>query len=504
MIILNNNELKYRSNANIHTLIAISDYDDEYLSMPKISKRYYHDLIMDISRIPRQLIPKFHCRSLQNISDYKYNSPLSSYTTDKGYDNNEIDPEYDPIEYLNRKKRLMQTRMNKDNIKNMINVESIKAKAINESKRYLSRFILNRYGKDIFITNYNDIIEVNKFIEKYDTKYSKRRKNTRNILSDCIYIYKIDVDTYVYIKAGIGEINDEVAKIDCYIRSNNDVVTTCLYIYIFGKKSNFYYNKLIDSLLTSTDVQSKFIYKISGITEDNKYNNGFISTMATLDNRLMDSLYYKNNEKELVCKHIDKFFDNKKLYEERNILHKTGILLYGEPGTGKSSLCKAIASKYNLDMILIDMNTFENIDLYKLTDSINADQNTYLVLLEDIDTIYNMNRDKETTIEDRKIINKLLQFLDSNSSPSNVIFIATTNHPEILDNALLRDGRFDKKIEIKPLDEKHAIEMCNGFNCSKESIKYILSKFDDKDNINQSKMQTLILESIVKEINNAQ
>lgn len=501
MIILNNNELKYKSNTNnIHTLITISNCD-ECLSMSKISKMHYCDLIMDISKIPRQLIPIFRCMSLQGISDYEHNSPLSSYTADKGYDNNEIDLEYNRIEYLNRKKRSMQTSMN-NNIKNIINIEYIKTKAINESKRYLSKFILNRYGKDIFITNYNDIIEVNKFIEKYDTKYNKRRKNTRNILSDCIYIFKIDIDTYVYIKAGIGEINDEFTKIDCYIRSNNDVVTTCLYIYIFGKKSNFYYNKLMDSLFTSTDIQSKYIYKISGV-EDDKYNNGFISTMTTLDNRLMDSLYYKNNEKELVCKHIDRFFDNKKLYEERNILHKTGILLYGEPGTGKSSLCKAIASKYNLDMILIDMNTFENIDLYKLTDSINADQNTYLILLEDIDTIYNMNRDKETTIEDRKIINKLLQFLDSNSSPSNVIFIATTNHPEILDNALLRDGRFDKKIEIKPLDEKHAIEMCNGFNCSKESIKYILSKFDDKNNINQSKMQSLILESIVKEINNA-
>ena len=94
------------------------------------------------------------------------------------------------------------------------------------------------------------------------------------------------------------------------------------------------------------------------------------------------------------------------------------------------------------------MNSFKTLNVSMLTQSINADDKQYVILLEDIDTIFNsLDRTSENIDkEEKEIINKMLQFLDSNSSPNNVIFIATTNHIEKLDAAIVREGRFDCKI----------------------------------------------------------
>src|SRR5574344_505998 len=88
----------------------------------------------------------------------------------------------------------------------------------------------------------------------------------------------------------------------------------------------------------------------------------------------------------------------------------------------------------------------------------------------------------------------LLQLLDSNSSPNNVIFIATTNHKEKLDEAILRDGRFDLKVEVGPVLEDAAVEMCKSFGLSDDKINKILT--ENTLPINQSKLQNLILQAI--------
>ena len=182
-------------------------------------------------------------------------------------------------------------------------------------------------------------------------------------------------------------------------------------------------------------------------------------------------------------------------------MYKTGILLWGSPGTGKTSLVKAIASKYNRSIAALNVSNLKNIDLNKLTQSINYDENRkYIVLMEDIDTLFLNREDGESSKDDQAIINKLLQFLDSNTSPNDVIFIATTNHKERLDEALLREGRFDIKVEVKPLKDDEAREFCKSFYLDDKQTEDIITnlhkEFPDKQLINQSTLQARILSKI--------
>src|SRR5690606_10076274 len=132
---------------------------------------------------------------------------------------------------------------------------------------------------------------------------------------------------------------------------------------------------------------------------------------------------------------------------------KTGILLYGEPGTGKTSIAKAIASQLNAVLLSLDMNLISDTNI----ETIMRDGMLYkklVVLLEDIDCIMGHREDGTMTEKEKAALNKTLQLLDGVNSYSNTVFVATTNHIEQLDEALTRDGRFDIKMEIPPLNKE--------------------------------------------------
>ena len=151
------------------------------------------------------------------------------------------------------------------------------------------------------------------------------------------------------------------------------------------------------------------------------------------------------------------------------------------------------------------MANIDKINFNDITGMINAEtEEQYIVLFEDIDTLY-LNRTKTTEDGEEEadskakdfqgIINGLLQFLDSNSSPNNVIFIATTNHVERLDEALIRDGRFDLKVEIKALEEKDIPRFMKVLDYN-GSAKEIVEEYGtpNKDGLyNQSKLQNIII-----------
>ena len=70
-------------------------------------------------------------------------------------------------------------------------------------------------------------------------------------------------------------------------------------------------------------------------------------------------------------------------------------------------------------------------------------------IIEEIDTIVNSRQNKELGEKEKVILSELLNFLDGPSSPDSCIIIATTNHIEKLDPAIIRSGRFDIKIDGK-------------------------------------------------------
>lgn len=316
----------------------------------------------------------------------------------------------------------------------------------------------------------------------------------RGRLVNNTFFFKIDGGTYAWIRIGddyrdlvMGNGGSSVLLTDEKIKDND------MLIYIFGRKMYQHVRKL-NKILTSRENNTLRIYKISG-DSNSRSDVAFKSLYQDGDRRELDTIFMEDGVIESITSHIDKYMANKDLYTGRGIIYKTGILLYGEPGTGKTSLIKALASKYGYDLILLDMSTFQHIGLETFVHSVNIDDKKYIIALEDIDCVIADRENENADKDDKKVINMLLQLLDSNSSPNEVIFIASTNHIELLDEALMREGRFDLRVPITGIGEDKAREMCKSFDLNDYQIDEIMDQLhhDNAFPIRQSKLQSIIL-----------
>lgn len=393
-------------------------------------------------------------------------------------------------------------------------------KTISKMVSMSSETIKNRYGYEFVIRRSRfgkgGIEMVNNWIKDHDPKYKDRVDSVNPILNNTQYMFNLDENTYCLVVAGKASYDDlDVLRTMMGDRNTSSQMSEDdIYLYIFGKKA-FGYKKEVENILSKIS-EGLYVYNVSGASgEYGGDREEFNSIVSEMHQRQMDTLFFNPGVKEEITKHIDDFLAIESVYKERDLRYKTGIMMYGSPGTGKSSLANAIATKYKCSLIIIDMNTFARLDTIALSQSINADNDRYIILLEDIDCIFNsLNRvgedgtSESADKEEKKVINKLLQFLDSNNSPTNVIFLATTNHfdrlDKLLDQAILRAGRFDIKVAIEAIDRPVAEEMCRSFKLSEDKISEIMSTIQQGDGfpVNQSWLQKMILSSIEGKILN--
>lgn len=360
----------------------------------------------------------------------------------------------------------------------------------------LSAKVKDTFGKEYYFTNSEggfDIVKTvtDKFIKKYDKNFDAHINEIKGTIENKIFLCTLDKNTYMVVMTG-----DKIL-------GSFDFNRTDLYLYIFGKKTIMYCKRLERIINNCKNTNNLGIYNVSadnrrGYGREDEDSKSLDITYMPMNIRSMDSIFFSNNEKQQVINHIDKFNNIKDLYTSKEIIYKTGILLYGNPGEGKTSFVKAIAGMYNRSIININVAELKHIDLIKLTQSINYDTDVqYIVLLEDVDTLFLNRTDENTDKDDNAVINQLLQFLDSNTSPNNVIFIATTNHKERLDEALLREGRFDLHVNIHGLKDKDAIEFCKSFGLSEKAAQEVVDQIkidkDCSDGINQSALQARTL-----------
>ena len=298
-------------------------------------------------------------------------------------------------------------------------------------------------------------------------------------------IYKIDKGTYL--------------KIDAEPNGDNPSI-----VYIFGKHYYKHYNRLT-KLLNDAPTEKMWVFSIMGNgdvinTPDIRSSTriSFESIRSLQDKRQFSTLFFDPGVEARIREHIDNWLANKDTMMSRGLLFKTGILLYGEPGTGKTSIAKAIATYLNCALITIDMSTFKYINIPDITETINADDSTYVILLDDIDVIITNSRDDESTLDDKGMIHKMLSFLDSTNSPNNVFFVATTNKIELFDAAITRSGRFDDIIEIGDITKDTARKMCDSFKLPDKIKDEILDEYGEFDTINPATLQTQIISKINK------
>lgn len=240
-----------------------------------------------------------------------------------------------------------------------------------------------------------------------------------------------------------------------------------IYLIGFNAKNKFkellnYYDDFMKTLIRDPSIENDLF---GGTRLMHTYNNIF------------------NNEKYIMKDLLEKFIDSRNWYKEKHLIHKIGLLLYGPPGTGKTSTIKAVCSELKLDVTSLDLvesplgtvrNAFEP-TFNHLGQSIPK-----VVILEEIDLL-TTNRKKEDILSADKLAKEgprfdklkfLLNVLDGVYSDflDNIIIIATTNFIDRLDEALIRDGRFNTRIEMNGITMKEIVDMANYYKVDLNNI----------------------------------
>ena len=169
----------------------------------------------------------------------------------------------------------------------------------------------------------------------------------------------------------------------------------------------------------------------------------------------------EDEAKELLTEIVD-FLHNPKKYQEIGAICPKGALLVGPPGTGKTLLAKAVAGEANVPFFSMSGSEFAEMfvgmgaskvrDLFKQAN----EKAPCIVFIDEIDTIgkkrdnagYGGNDEREQTL------NQLLTEMDGFDASKGVVILAATNRPDSLDPALLRPGRFDRRIPVELPDLK--------------------------------------------------
>jgi len=162
--------------------------------------------------------------------------------------------------------------------------------------------------------------------------------------------------------------------------------------------------------------------------------------------------------KSEVSEVVDFLRDPKKYQRLGGRLPK-GILLIGPPGTGKTMLAKAIACEANAHFFSVHGSDFTEVfvgvgakrvrQLFRQA----AKNKPAIIFIDEIDSV-GKNRKLDTHSEHQQTINALLAAMDGFDSSQGIVVVAATNRPEDLDEALLRPGRFDRKVYVPYPDMK--------------------------------------------------
>ncbi|PKY38545.1 P-loop containing nucleoside triphosphate hydrolase protein, partial [Rhizophagus irregularis] len=174
-----------------------------------------------------------------------------------------------------------------------------------------------------------------------------------------------------------------------------------------------------------------------------------VQTLSCVRN--LDSVALDESQEILLKRELDTFVNDKDFYDRIGIPYRRGILLYGKPGTGKTSLINAISSHLSRDTYYLNLKTIsDDNELSAAFSSVPANQ---IIVLEDVDTQSKVlhKRTKKSssffsTIE--SLLSTFLGCLDGNILAEGNIIIMTTNHVEHLDPACIRPGRMDVHLDL--------------------------------------------------------
>ena len=353
---------------------------------------------------------------------------------------------------ITKRKEILTTQLKDTSWQSRFNEDT------NEDNRY-QLIPSSEYYEDPLISNEHKIyLRMNKIKNLNEEKNDE--DNSSDLTAKIYCYYDNDFDKNKKIKI----LNDYLLKIKQIYLDKVTKKDDKQYIYVYQKTEDI-------------DDVTKLIYS----EHINKHNKTFKNVFI--------------EDKEKLKKYISKFkidvnSDIIEEYKTLGIPYKAGMLFWGKPGTGKTSTIKAILKETKRHGIIINLSNIssnkelENVFRNRKINNKTYESNQLCFILEDCDatklssikerqeqpkvSIIDNNNDKSLTSELKNIIavqeksfdlSCFLNILDGIIELYGVMIIVTTNHPEKLDEALIRPGRIDFKYEFKNSSKQIIIEM---------------------------------------------
>ncbi|DAC47021.1 MAG TPA: proteasome-activating nucleotidase [Candidatus Thalassarchaeaceae archaeon] len=209
---------------------------------------------------------------------------------------------------------------------------------------------------------------------------------------------------------------------------------------------------------------------------------------------------------------VELSFTNKEDFERFSIDPPKGVLLTGPPGTGKTLLAKAVANSTNAVFLglvaseLAQKYIGEGGRLVREIFDLARKKAPAIVFIDELDAIGSKRLDSATS-GDREVQRTLMQLLselDGFEPLEDVKIIAATNRPELLDNALLRPGRFDRIVEIPLPDEEGRLSILKVHTKNTPiSSSIVLGDIASKtEGFSGAEIKSLVVEAGVSAISN--
>lgn len=175
--------------------------------------------------------------------------------------------------------------------------------------------------------------------------------------------------------------------------------------------------------------------------------------------RMLGSVILDEGISEGILRDVKDFLSNGNWYHSRGIPYRRGYLLYGPPGSGKTSYIQALAGELDYNICILNLSE-NNLTDDRLNHLMNHIPKRSILLLEDIDAAFNKREQtSDQGYQSGVTFSGLLNALDGVASAEECITFMTTNHPEKLDPAMLRPGRIDYKVMINNASESQVERM---------------------------------------------
>ena len=332
----------------------------------------------------------------------------------------------------------------------------------------------------------NSYNNINKLIYQLDKdKYNKHRTPTTN--KDW---YELTCGTSYFIKLK----NKNYIKVEAFKNTDDKKFypEQRLKLSFIGNKKYEYRRQFLNDALKLTD--EKHIHV--------KYLNETELTCEVIPHDF-NKIVLNNSVKKRIVNGLLNWRNSKQWYEDHELVHKIGVFLYGKPGTGKSTVAKAISKMFgNAPILTIEPSNIMNSisGIFKMRKKYDG---TIIVLIEDFDLYFKSREELENIeldIEQRKRKdanqNAIFQLLDGIYSTNDTIYVATTNYKDRIDSALIRHGRFDIQEELDYFEYNDALKAAKLLGYNEE----VLKELDLEYPVQPSYLQSMIMEYRAKKL----